>query len=284
MTGPSALAIVLLVLLPCVFSFSQEQSHQAALNIQWQHGGAEPAKQLLSRDDVELLMSVNTAYEPGRNGTSMNLFENLMALIDQVLEMRRSRLTRYDDETGRPLPYHNQQEADDDQDDDDVSTARETQAEMDDYDVQPELDGDEAYGAFRAILSDDVRYVHQPHMERRGVSSAVEGLVDDAEAQFMARPDNVVSVDYEIMDVRRQGVHVVRMVEIVRCNTIPGLTTIHHTLNVYFVHVREWHAPQPSSIPVHTDADATATTSAPQIEWRIHLIERLPQVINPIKI
>lgn len=334
----------LLSLVASVAAFSKDAAHEAATNerVQWQHDGADAndnyGQQLLSRDDTELLMSVNEAYEPWRNGTSMNLFENLMALVDQMLALRRGRLVHYDPVTGLPVPYRTLEEAEDDLPDDEVSTARETNAELDDEDVDEMLDGDEAYAPFLAVLAPDARYIHQPKMRRQGLVSVVDGLVDDAEERLMAQPENIVSVQFEVSEVRRQGVQVVRLLEMQRY-MVPtaalspqGVTSQlaeRRLLDVYFIHVREvnprravdtppahddsGHAhPAPPSemldipVPAQSNEWASSTTGGgfapptqnhpPQEgaaakvpeptkaqEWRIHLIERMPTVINPIK-
>ena len=64
-------------------------------------GTSPPGGKLrVSRDDLELLATINEP-EPGENATSLTLFEQLQALLQQAVELEPPVLYEEDDE-GRP--------------------------------------------------------------------------------------------------------------------------------------------------------------------------------------
>jgi len=212
--------------------------------------GQLASKLMVSRDDLELLDTINQSYEPagGENATSMLLFDQLLALVQQTADLEVPTLIEHDDD-GRA--YEAYEEGDEP-----------------DYSDQA-VPSDDVYALFGSVLDRDVVYVRQPHNRYAGIAQVVEALVAEAKQRADERDPRTTGVQVDLTTMRKANMHVVRATELL---TLANTHERRRTLDVYFVHVR----PQRSEYAKPGDA-ATGP-------WVISLLEHLPPVHDALEL
>jgi len=246
----------------------------------WQHSdkGDQQGRQLFSRDDIESLQSINLGYAPANNGTSMSLFDNLFALLQQTVLIKQNAAD------SEPAPRTYNRDSDDDDDDDPMGDStqigwrpdsiqdEETMAEAMDMGVQEYIEGMAAYEPYRAVLHPEVQYIHHPHTWRVGLPSTIDLLVSEAMSRLRARSADVMGVEYDISDFREAGLHIIRMQEIQRIRAA-GQMQKHVIEDVYWVHVDLYEDEKYDGLP---------SSQRPR-EWRIRKIELVQTLVDPIR-
>ena len=232
--------------------------------LHWEHHGGG-GKQLFTRDELEVLSSINEAYVPS-GGTGNNLFDQMTALIDQAVELKRARMV-YD------APHY---EDDGEEDvDDEASHAGARQSDPSVYEHPVEDDEGPAppadiYAPFQDVFDDSVQFVDQPRGHYFGLVRTVDALVDDADLRMNDRTLEVVGLRRDHVSMHQAGLLIVRSVETYELAP-QGATQERRILDVFFLHIREKR--MPDTLPGHPEVVKG--------KWVIHLIERLPAVYNP---
>jgi hypothetical protein len=204
----------------------------------------------VSRDDLEMLDTINQAYAPPGNGsaTSMLLVDQLLALVQTAVDLEPPTLFETDDD-GRPYQVY---EEGDEPDDDPANV----------------VGGDSAYAPFEAVLGRDVVYVRQPHGRYEGIAQVVDALIAEARQRVSERDPHITGVQLELTSMRKANLHVVRAVE---TQAVPHSGERRRILDTYFAHVRM----QRSEYARADDIGGP---------WVIGLLERLPPVLNPVEL
>lgn len=279
----SAAFCVLLIVISRVGAMRLEAAAEFEHNpLTWQHSDKnDQGRQLFSRDDIESLQSINLGYAPANNGTSMSLFDNLFALIQQTVLIKQNAA----DSEPAPRSYNRDSEDDDDDANDPMGNSpqigwqpgsiqdEETLAEAMDVGVQEYIEGVAAYEPYRAVLHPQVQYIHHPHMWRVGLQSTIDLLVSEAQHRLNSRGADVFGVEYDISDFRESGLHIIRMQEIQRVRADTGYVQKRVIEDVYWVHVDLYEDEKYDGLP---------SSQRPK-EWRIRKIELVQTLVDPIR-